>query len=58
MRWPSHLGVRSRDLGLIPKGKGVARVWLDPELQSVFQSDENTLLQYPPIIIDLKTGFP
>ena len=27
MRWPICLGVLSRDKGLIPKGKGAARVW-------------------------------
>ena len=37
MRWPSHLGVRSRDLGLIPKGKGAALVWLDSEHVCVFR---------------------
>ena len=27
MRWPIYLGVLSGDRGLIPKGKGAARVW-------------------------------
>ena len=36
MRWPIYLRGLSGDKGLIPKGKGAARVWQDSEHVCVF----------------------